>query len=130
MKAVDTNILLRYVLRDDEGQFARAAAFFRTRTAQDPAFVSLVVLAEFAWVLRQRYRFSRTDIRSLVETLMEAAEIVLEDETMLAAVLAEAERGDLADHLIAYSARRAGCDSTVTFDTEAARRVPSMELLA
>jgi predicted nucleic-acid-binding protein len=130
MKAVDTNILLRYVLRDDEDQFARAAAFFGTRTAQDPAFVSLVVLAEFAWALRQRYRFHRTAIRSLVETLMEAAEVVLEDETMLATVVAEAERGDLADHLIAYSARRAGCSTTVTFDAEAARRVPSMELLS
>jgi predicted nucleic-acid-binding protein len=130
MKAVDTNVLLRYVLRDDEGQFAKAAAFFRTRTAQDPAFVSLIVLAEFAWALRQRYRYSRADIHSLVETLLETAEMVFEDETALAAVVAEAEHGDLADHLISYSARRAGCDSTVTFDTEATRRISSMELLA
>lgn len=130
MKAVDTNVLLRYVLRDDEGQFARAAAFFGTRTAQDPAFVSLVVLAEFAWVLRQRYRYSRIDILSLVGTLLETAEMVFEDETALAAAVADAESGDLADHLISYSARRAGCDSTVTFDAEAARRIPSMELLA
>lgn len=130
MKAVDTNVLLRYVLRDDEDQFARAAAFFRDRTAQDPAFVSLLVLAEFAWTLRRRYRYTRADIRSLVETLMETAEMVFEDEIMLAAVVAEAERGDLADHLISYSARRAGCGSTVTFDTEAARAVSSMELLS
>lgn len=130
MKAVDTNVLLRYVLRDDEGQFERAKTFFRTRTAQDPAFVSLIVLAEFAWALRQRYRYSRADIRSLVETLLETAEIAFEDETMLALIVSEAARGDLADHLISYCARRAGCDSTVTFDTEAARHIPSMELLS
>jgi predicted nucleic-acid-binding protein len=130
MKAIDTNVLLRYVLRDDEGQFARASAFFGTRTTQDPAFVSLIVLAEFVWALRQRYRYSRADVRSLVETLLETAEIVFEDETALSLVVSQAERGDLADHLISYCARRAGCDSTVTFDTEAARRIPPMELLA
>lgn len=130
MKAVDTNVLLRYVLRDDEGQFEKAEAFFRTRTAQDPAFVSLIVLAEFAWTLRQRYRYSRADVRSLLETLLETAEIAFEDETMLALVVSQAAHGDLADHLISYCAHRAGCDSTVTFDTEAARRVPSMELLS
>lgn len=130
MIAVDTNVLLRFVLRDDEGQFTRASAFFNSRTADDPAFVSLIVLAEFVWALRRRYQYSRAEARSLVATLLETSEISFEDEVSLSRIVAEAGQGDLADHLISYSARRAGCASTVTFDQKAAARVPAMELLA
>ena len=45
MIAVDTNVLLRYILRDDERQFAASTAFFQARTMEDPAFVGLIVLA-------------------------------------------------------------------------------------
>lgn len=130
MRAVDTNILLRFVLHDDENQHVRAASFLADRTPEDPAFVSLIVLVEFAWTLRQRYGHSRREIRDLVAVLLEAREMAFEDEFELSAIVAEAERGDLADHLIAYAARRAGCTSTVTFDQAAAKAVPSMELLA
>ena len=130
MKAVDTNVLLRFVLRDDEGQFAKASEFLGSRTPDDPAFVSLIVLVELAWTLRQRYGRSRSDIHSLVATLLEAREIAFEDEGELSSILANGERGDLADHLIAYSAKRAGCVKTVTFDRAAAKAIPSMELLA
>lgn len=130
MKAVDTNVLLRFVLRDDEQQFAAAAAFFNARTAEDPAFVSLIVLTELVWALRQRYGFDRDKARFLVETLLETAELVFEDEASLSRIIAHADRGDIADHLISHSARRAGCTSTVTFDREAAKIGPGMELLA
>ena len=130
MKAVDTNVLLRFVIRDDEKQFARASSFFSSRTPDDPAFVSLIVLVEFAWTLRQRYGLSRSDIRSLVSALMEARELAFEDESEVSAIVADAVRGDLADHLIAYCAQRAGCSSTVTFDQGAAGAVAGMELLS
>jgi predicted nucleic-acid-binding protein len=130
MIAVDTNVLLRFVLRDDEGQFTRASAFFSSRTADDPAFVSLIVLAEFVWALRRRYQYSRAEARALVATLLETTEISFEDEVSLSKIVAEAGQDDLADHLISYSATRAGCTSTVTFDQKAAARLPAMELLA
>lgn len=130
MKAVDTNVLLRYVLRDDEQQFDRAAAFFNARTTDDPAFVSLIVLAELAWALRQRYGFDRSKTRMLIEALLETAELAFEDEASLSQLMAQADRGDIADHLISYSAQRAGCSTTVTFDRDAAKLVPGMEMLA
>ncbi len=130
MKAVDTNVLLRFVVRDDEDQFARARSFLGARTPDDPAFISLIVLVEFAWTLRQRYGRSRDEIRSLVASLLDAREIAFEDESELSAVVAGASRGDLADHLISYCSRRAGCSSTVTFDQKAAMAVPGMEFLA
>jgi predicted nucleic-acid-binding protein len=130
MIAVDTNVLLRFVLHDDERQFREASAFFNSRTPDDPAFVSLIVLAELAWALRQRYGFSRTEVRTLVATLLETAEISFEDEAALSGIVANAAQGDLADHLIAYSAKRAGCTYTATSDRQAAKVVPAMELLA
>ncbi len=129
MKALDTNVLLRFVMRDDENQFAKAKDFLGSRTPDDPAFVSLVVLVEFAWTLRQRYGLSRTDIHTLVTTLLETRELSFEDESEVAEIVADATRGDLADHLISYCSRRAGCSSTVTFDRRAAKVVPAMELL-
>jgi predicted nucleic-acid-binding protein len=130
VKAVDTNILLRFMLRDDEGEFAKASDFLGARTPEDPAFVSLIVLVEFAWTLRQRYGRSRSQIRSLVATLLEAREMAFEDESEISTVVVEATHGDLADHLIAYSARRAGCSVTVTFDQAASKAIPTMELLS
>ena len=130
MRAVDTNILLRFVVRDDARQFAKSAAFFERRTSEDPAFVSLIVLAEFVWVLRHRYGYSRHDVHSLVASLVETAEIVFEDEVSVLAIVQGQAKGDLADHLISFCAKRAGCKSTVTFDRDAAKYVPGMELLA
>ena len=130
MKAVDTNILLRFLVRDDEAQAATAAAFFRKRTTEDPAFVSLIVLAELVWNLRQRYGYPRATVNAKIAALLETAELVFEDETEISAIVNGTDRGELADHLIAYCARRAGCSSTVTFDKRAAAAIPSMELLA
>ncbi len=130
MKALDTNILLRFVVRDDENQFAKARDFLNSRSADDPAFISLIVLVEFVWTLRQRYGRSRSEILSLVTTLLETRELAFEDEDELSTIIADADRGELADHLISYCARRAGCSATVTFDQGATKAVPAMELLA
>ena len=130
VKALDTNVLLRFVMRDDENQFAKASDFLGSRTPDNPAFISLVVLVEFAWTLRQRYGRSRNEILALVTTLLETRELAFEDESEVSAVVADASRGDLADHLISYCARRAGCSSPVTFDQGAVKAVPAMELLA
>ncbi|MBX3566647.1 MAG: type II toxin-antitoxin system VapC family toxin [Rhizobiaceae bacterium] len=130
MKALDTNILLRFVTRDDEDQFAKASSFLNSRSADDPAFISLIVLVEFVWTLRQRYGRSRSEIRSLVVTLMETKELAFEDESQVSAIVTNAVRGELADHLVSYCARRAGCSSTVTFDQGAAKAVAGMELLS
>lgn len=130
MKAVDTNILLRYVVRDDPRQFDKAAAFLNERTVEDPAFISLIVVAELFWALRRHYRYSREEAHSVIAALLEAAEVAFEEEAYLSALLAGEPTGDIADHLIAYCATRAGCTSTVTFDRRAAKSVPGMKLLS
>lgn len=130
MKAVDANVLLRYIVRDDPQQFDIAVMFLGARTAADPVFISLIVAVELIRVLRRQYRYPHEDIRAAIIALMEAAEVVFEDEEYLSALLASSPKGDIADHLIAHCAARAGCSSTVTFDKAAAHSVPAMELLS
>ena len=132
MIAVDTNVLLRYIVRDDPDQFERATEFFKKRTSADPAYVSLVVLAELAWVLRRHYRYSSAQILGLLKALLDTVELSFELEEVLAPYFSRMKdlKGDVADHLVALSSMNAGCRHTVTFDRAAAKSVNGMELLA
>ena len=132
MIGVDTNVLVRLVAPDDRRQNEVARAFFAERTASDPAFVGSIVLAETIWLLRRRLGYSRGAVENLVRNLLASDDFVLEHGDQLAALLDEpaSARSQLADHLIAWSAERMGCEATVTFDKVAARRIPSMELLS
>jgi predicted nucleic-acid-binding protein len=132
MNAVDTNVLVQYIVNDDAEQFAKAAAFLKGRTPDDPAFISLIVLVELTWVLRRLYRYSREQVHAVLLLIMETAGLLIEDEFFVSALISRgaALKDELADHLIAHSALKAGCVRTITFDREAAARIPAMELLS
>lgn len=132
MIAIDSNILLRFVVRDDDNQYRKAAAFLTGRTGESSVFVSAVVLMETVWVLRRHYRYSKAQVESLVSELLQAVELSFEQEEYLSILLSTGSglKGDIADYLVALSADRAGCAKTVTFDRRAAKAVPGMELLA
>lgn len=132
MIGVDTNVLLRLVIVEDANESERAAAFFRARHAGDPAFVSILVLVEFVWVLRSRYRLSQERVVVAIENLMSSPAFLFEEQRHISTLLRglQVKPGDLADHLIAYCATRAGCSAVVTFDHAAAGAVASTELLA
>lgn len=131
MIGIDTNVLVRFVVKDDPDETARASEFLRTRSESDPAYVSLLVLVEFIWVLRSRYRLSQERVAFAILSLMSTPALVFEEQHYVSALMrgANVRPGDLADHLIAHCARLAGCDRTVTFDGPAAAAIPSMELL-
>ena len=132
MNAMDTNVLVRYLVRDDLEQHTKAADFLMGRSADDPAYVSLIVVVELAWVLRRLYRYSRDQVHLVIVRLLETAELAFEEEEYLSTLLhREASmKGDIADHLIVFAASKAGCSRTVTFDRGAAKSVAGMELLA
>lgn len=132
MNAVDTNILVRYLVRDNLQQYTRAADFLNSRSSDDPAYVSLIVVVELIWVLRRLYRYSKEQVRFVLLRLLETAELVFEEEQYIAILLNKDNStvGDFADHLIVFSAFKAGCSRTVTFDRGAAKSVSGMELLA
>jgi predicted nucleic-acid-binding protein len=130
MIAADTNLLLRFFVKDNDAQTKAVTRWLAERTADDPVFVSMIVLCELAWVLRRRYCYPPDRVRELLIAMLETEEFVFEDEAAISAILASGRKTDFPDEIIAYISRRAGCRVTMTFDQEAAARVPSMELLS
>lgn len=131
MIGVDTNVLVRFLVEDDPEQNALARDFFSERSAEDPAFVSATVIAETVCILRRRLKLPLATVSDLLQNLLAADRLVVEFTEELDALLSQdTPRTDIADYLIAWSAARAGCQKTVTFDRTSAEAIPGMELLA
>lgn len=82
--------------------------------------------------MSKSYRIDNPKIALLFQGLLESREIVFEDPDFVGSIFAadRLEKFDIADHVIAALAKKAGCLKTVTFDRQAARYVSGMELLA
>jgi predicted nucleic-acid-binding protein len=124
--AVDTNVLVRFLVEDDARQSAAAAALVeRTVRSDSSLYVSGIVLCETVWVLSVSYRVPRLDVVKTLEDLLRAKHLTFDYPDRLArAIDAFATgRGDFADYLIREDALAAGCSSVVTFDRELLREV-------
>lgn len=120
MIALDTNVLVRYLVKDDAKQTALAAALIDRTTAADASlFVSDIVVCETVWVLRVSYHVKRTDVAALLRQLFRARHLLFRAvEELSRALDAYADgKGDFADYLIREHARAANCESVATFDT-------------
>ena len=119
MIALDTNVLVRYLVEDDEKQSALAAALIARVVANDDAlFVSDVVVSETVWVLSVSYDVARKEIAALLRNLFRARHLVFAapDRLIRALVAYEAGKGNFADYLIREHALAADCEHVVTFD--------------
>jgi predicted nucleic-acid-binding protein len=128
MIAIDTNVLLRYVVDTaDEDQVAQARAFVaRECSPTAPALIVDIVLCEFVWVMRKTLRFQKADIVAALECLVIDSLIQFQDrEIVLGAVQSYIEGdADLADHLLAANALKSGSVEVVTFDEAASKQSP------
>ena len=131
MTGLDTNILVRYFAQDDPVQSAAAVRFMqRELSNQQPGFVSLVTLAKLTWVLRSNFKASRDEVISVVESLLAAPSIRVQEQNAVWLALDYCESPGVGFHdaLISAVGRQHGCDRTFTFD-EKATRIPGMKLL-
>lgn len=113
---VDTNVLVRAIVRDDAAQ-ARAA----DKALKGASLIVLTVacLCEFVWVLDRTYGLSRSDIATAIRALM-AAETVRADNDVIEGGLRVLEAGgDFADGVIAEEGARGGGEAFVSFDKKA-----------
>lgn len=126
MTGIDTNLLLRFILRDDPAQFERARAVMAARTEADPACICSVVLAEFFWTLRRLRRVPKSELIGFARALLASREVHLPDAAALFSALQQYEAGaaDLVDYLIAALNSAAGASHTLTFDARAALSPP------
>jgi len=130
MTGLDTNILVRYLTKDDAAQSPKAAEILRSLTDDEPGFVSVVVLAETAWVLESVYRFPQNAVVTALVALVQAYGLVVQEDACVVVALEAAKKGDgaFADALIGALALRMGCARVLTFDKRA-ERLPGFELI-
>jgi predicted nucleic-acid-binding protein len=130
MIGIDTNVLIRYLTKDDAEQTPRARALVDSLTHENPGYITVVVMVEAFWVLTsKRYGYTPKEAANALGTLALSEEFVVEHELpLLAAVTSANVGGGFADVLIAHVAKRAGCSRVVTFDQDAADRL-ALELL-
>ena len=124
MLGIDTNVLVRFLVRDDETQFEKAIGLIRREVGvENDVFISLLVVQETEWVLRSRYGMQNTEIIEAISGLLDAAEIRFEDEPAIEEALFgwKDSAADFSDCLIGAHNRRVGCSATATFDTKAVK---------
>ena len=124
MLGIDTNVLVRFLVRDDERQFEKARRVIRREMgADEDVFVSLMVLMETEWVLRSRYGLPKTRIIEAISGLLDATEVRFEDEPTVEETLFvwRDSAADFSDCLIGTHNHRLGCRATATFDEKASR---------
>ena len=111
MLAVDTNVIVRYLTRDDAEQFAKASALI----SGEDVYVCTTVLLETEWVLRRGYRLSRERVIAALGAFAGLPRVTLEDPASIAKALDWTRRGmDFADAL--HLAKAQGCEAFVSFD--------------
>jgi predicted nucleic-acid-binding protein len=122
MIGLDTNVLVRYLTHDEPKQTAAAMRVMNSLSFESPGFLSLIVIAELVWVLSISYRYQKKEIEQVLENLLRSKELIIErgDIVSQASRAFRAGRADFADYLIERCTHAAGCQSTVTFDREAA----------
>ncbi|MEO8336743.1 MAG: type II toxin-antitoxin system VapC family toxin [bacterium] len=119
MIALDTNVLVRYLVEDDARQTALVAALIDRAIADDESlYVSHVVACETVWVLSVAYKVGRREIAAVLRNLFRARHLSFDsvDQLIRALDAYEAGKGDFADYLIREHARAADCDTVATFD--------------
>lgn len=130
MIGLDTNVLLRFYLKDDPVQSPQAQYIINSLSADSPGWVGLTSVLELAWVMRRKKGAVREEIASVLEQLLTEDVIVVEQSVVLARAVQRfrSTKADFADCLVAESACTAGCRKRLTFDETAARDL-GMELI-
>lgn len=119
MKALDTNILARYLRDDDPVQSKRAVQFIQAAVRSgELLFVNHVVLCELAWILTAVYDHPKEDVSTLLDTILHTSHFRLEDKPSVETALEDyrKSKADFADCLIGRRNRAMGCEATLTFD--------------
>jgi predicted nucleic-acid-binding protein len=129
--ALDTNVIVRFLVRDDEKQAqAVYARFKQAESARETLFIPLLVVLETIWVLESAYDKSRKEILDSFDALKSMSILKFEKDQVLQNLLSEGRESnaDLSDLLIAMAAQSSGCSGGLTFDKKASK-LPFFRLL-
>jgi predicted nucleic-acid-binding protein len=119
VKALDTNVLVRFLVNDDARQGARAKRLLvRAEEASEPLLVVDLVVLELIWVLQAAYGFTRSEVLDALELLAGMPALCFESYDRITSLIGRGRAGsaDLDDVLIGLCACGRGCEATVTFE--------------
>lgn len=124
MKAVDTNILVRFLVGDDEQQAKTVYNIFKmAELSKRELFVPMLVILELIWVLESAYEVSREDILDSISELQLMPILKFQQPSAMQLFIrsAQGNKFDLSDLLIASCAKDQGCETVLTFDKKASK---------
>lgn len=120
MIGLDTNVLIRYLTRDDEEQWQIANNLINEAVeTNETFFINNIVLCELVWVLRSRYKLSRPNLIETLEKLLIVSTFVFENKSAAQWAVIQMKQGnaDFSDYLIARLNQQR-CAETATFDAK------------
>lgn len=120
MTALDTNVMVRYLVQDDPAQGRKAAEFIEAaELAGEPILIGNIVLCEVVWILDSAYGYGRNEITTAIDQILQTGVFRFERKDIVRAALNEyrdSRKLDLADCLIGRVHEALGSTTTVTFD--------------
>ncbi len=122
--SLDTNILVRYIVKDDERQSMAVAKVFEHHIRKSESlWVPVTVMLELEWVLRSRYKFSKASVIRAFSALLDTYELQFESEGAIEQALSSFEDGaaDFAEYLHLSLARKGDALPFLTFDEKASK---------
>ncbi len=121
MNAIDTNVIVRYLEQDDEGQFHAVLHMLAAKSTL--YYLDDVTLVEAWWVLSEVYDWSQNELVGAYEELLNIYNIVFEDEQRVRRCLRAVKQGaDFPDEMITLRGKSAGCTKMATFDKKIVKR--------
>ena len=131
MTAVDTNIIVRFLVRDDEKQADAARKRLKqAESRRERLKIPLLVVLETIWVLESAYDKTRSEVLDSIREMRQMPVFDFEADRVIEGLLNDGPKykADLADIMIGYAAEAIGCDAGITFDKGAAK-IPFFSLL-
>ncbi|MDD9337157.1 MAG: type II toxin-antitoxin system VapC family toxin [Rickettsiaceae bacterium] len=122
MIGVDTNVLIRYLIQDDEVQSSKATKLIEQYSGiSGSIFINNIVVCEIIWVLGRGYKYSKNQIINVLKEIFATIEFRFEDHKTLSLTVREYENcnTDFADILIGKLNELNGCSTSFTFDHKA-----------
>ena len=124
MIAIDTNVLVRYIMQDDVAQSALATRLIEEQCDEkNPALINHLVLCEMLWVLQSTYQYKRTECVPLLKQILITNCFEIPHSALVWKAIYDYDAGnaDFSDYLISHSNQFFGAEVTFTFDKKTAR---------
>jgi predicted nucleic-acid-binding protein len=122
MTGIDTNVLVRYITRDDPEQYRAAKSFLESDcTQEEPGYVNVIVLCELAWVLDGVHDATDEEWTEVLDQLLRTRQLQIErrDQVRLALGRYKQSAAGFPACLLSQLNQDEGCGETVTFDQDA-----------